>query len=85
MKRRILTFCLLLILIVPQAWGAMTKYPDPDRVTTWNNMTDSVHTWGQTPKQANLTKMKLHNQRAKARWNSIKQAKQKALEAANNQ
>jgi hypothetical protein len=78
MNRLLFMICLLFIFIVPQAWGQTTKYPNPYRQTMWNNITDGVHTWGQSPRQATLTKMRLHMARAKARIRSINQAKQKA-------
>ena len=36
--------------------GATTQYPNPNRQTMWNNLTDCMHTLGQTPQQAKLTK-----------------------------
>jgi hypothetical protein len=75
---------LLLILIVPQAWGSTSQYPNPYRQTTWNNLTDKVHTLGQSPRQATLTKMKLHNARTRARINSINQAKRQAWLKSHN-
>ena len=79
MNRFILMVGLLFILLMPQAWGATTQYPDPNRQTMWNNMTDSVNTMGQTPLQAKYTKRRLHAQRARARINSIQQARRQAI------
>jgi hypothetical protein len=79
MNRRFFMMGLLFILIVPQAWGSTSQYPNPYRQTTWNNLTDSMHTLGQSPRQATLTKMKLHNARARTRVRSINQARRQAL------
>ena len=85
MNRLFITFGLLFILIVPQAWPATSQYPDPNRVTMWNSITDSMHTWGQKPRQAQMTKMQLRNARAIARLKSIKQAKIQAMIRKNNE
>jgi len=70
---------LLFILIVPQAWGyTSSEYPDPNRQTIWNNFTDGIHTFGQSPKQATLTKMRLHYLRSENRIHSINQARRQA-------
>ena len=85
MKRRFLMMGLLFILIVPQASGAATSsYPNPYRQTMWNNLTDGVHTLGQSPKQAALTKTKLHNARTRARVHSINQARRQAWLKSHN-
>ncbi len=78
MNRLFFMMGLLLILIVPQAWGSTSQYPNPYRQTMWNNLTDGIHTLGQSPKQAALTKMKLHYARTIARINSINRAKRQA-------
>ena len=62
---------LLLIFMVPQAWGSTSPYPNPDRQTMWNNLTDSIHTMGQTPQQTKRTLLQLHNKRARTRLDSI--------------
>jgi predicted PurR-regulated permease PerM len=78
MNRLFFIIVLLFILIIPQAWGQTTQYPNINRQTTWNNLTDSVHTIGQTPQQARVTKWKLHQLRTKNRLNSINQARRQA-------
>lgn len=78
MNRLFLIMGLLLIFIMPPAWGAVSRYPDPHRQTMWNDFTDGLHTWGQTPSQAALTKNRLHNARTRARIMSINQAKSQA-------
>ena len=78
MNRLLFMVALLFIFMMPQAWGATSQYPNPYRQTMWNNLTDSIHTLGQTPKQAAFTKQKLHNARAIARNKSINQAKRQA-------
>ena len=78
MNRRFFMMGLLFILVVPQAWGSTSQYSNPYRQTTWNNLTDGVHTWGQTHQQAALTKRKLHNARARARIHSINRARRQA-------
>ncbi len=78
MNRLFFMMGLLLILIVPQAWGSTSPYPNPYRQTMWNNVTDGIHTLGQSPRQAALTKRKLHNTRTIARINSINRARHHA-------
>jgi hypothetical protein len=78
MNRLFFMVGLLFILIVPQAGAQLTTNPNPYRQTTWNNITDSVHTWGQTPRQAALTKTRLRMVRAKTRIKNINLAKRKA-------
>jgi predicted PurR-regulated permease PerM len=78
MNRLFFIMGLLFILIIPQAWGSTSQYPNPYRQTMWNNLTDTIHTWGQSPRQAALTKMRLHNARARARIRSINHARHKA-------
>ena len=78
MRRLFFIMGLLLIFIVPQAWGSTSQYPNPYRQTMWNNFTDSIHTFGQSPRQATLTKMKLHGARTRARINSINQVRHQA-------
>ena len=65
---------LLFILIVPQAWGQTTQYPNPYRQTIWNNFTDAVHTFGQNSQRTHATLEKLHDARTNARLKSIRQA-----------
>ena len=79
MNKLFIMMCLLFIFIVPQAWGSMTQYPNPYRQTIWNNITDDVHTFGQTRPQANRTLRKLHQARTRTRLHSISLAWQKAL------
>jgi len=71
---RLYLMIVCLILVMPQAWG----YPNPYRKTMWNNMTDDLHTMGQSPRQAADTKMKLQNQRVETRLNDIRRAKRQA-------
>jgi hypothetical protein len=78
MKRLFFISALLLILIVPSAWAISSQYPDPNRQTIWNNITDSVHTLGKSPAQANQIKRRLHNVRKQARIHSINVARSKA-------
>ena len=68
----------LLILITSPALASSGHYPDPNRQTIWNNITDGVHTLGQNPTQAKRTKQRLHNARRMARQKSINQAKRQA-------
>jgi hypothetical protein len=76
MNRLSIMVGLLLILIMPQAWGATkSPYPNPNRQTAWNNITDGVHTFGQNSQQTKMTLRKLHNARTRARLKSINQAK----------
>jgi len=83
MNRLFMIMGLLLILMMPQAWGS-TQYPNPNRQTIWNNFTDGIHTFGQSPLKARATKMRLHYQRAMARIKSINQAKRQARLNNNN-
>ena len=76
MNRLLLAVTIGLILCVPQVWGATSQYPNPYRQTMWNTLTDNIHTVGQNPQQAKLTKMRLHQARTKARLNSIRRANQ---------
>lgn len=78
MNRLFFMMGLLLIFIMPQAWGSTSPYPNPYRQTMWNNVTDGVHTLGQSPRQAALTKSRLHNARTRARINSINGARRQA-------
>lgn len=78
MNRLLLMVGLLLILIVPQARGSTSQYPNPYRQTMWNNLTDSIHTFGKSPRQATITKSMLHYARAKGRINSINRTRAKA-------
>ena len=78
MKRLFLIMLCLLMLITPSAWAASGRYPDPNRQTIWNNITDGIHTLGQSPAQAKKTKMYLHNTRRLNRQKSINQAKRQA-------
>jgi hypothetical protein len=78
MNRLFFILPLLFIFIMPQAWGSTSPYPSPYRQTMWNNFTDGIHTLGQSPRQANFTKIKLHNKRTQARIRSINQAKRNA-------
>ena len=84
MNRLFFMVGITLLLIMPQAWGTMTQYPDPERQTIWNNLTDSIHTLGQTPQQAKVTKRHLHSARAQARKNSINEARRKTKITGNN-
>jgi len=85
MKRWFMAVTLLLIFVVPQAWGQTAQNAVINRQTMWNNLTDSIHTIGQTPRQAAWTKMRLHAQRARTRFKSITLAKQKAWMQDQNQ
>jgi 2-keto-3-deoxy-galactonokinase len=78
MKRRFFMMGLLFILIIPQASATASQYSNPYRQTMWNNLTDGVHTLGQSPKQAALTKTKLYNARTRARVHSINRARSQA-------
>jgi hypothetical protein len=79
MNRVLFIMGLLFILVMPQAsWATTSKYPNPNRQTMWNNVTDGIHTLGQSPQQAAFTKRRLHNARNKARLNSINRAKRQA-------
>lgn len=78
MNRLFLIIGLLFILLMPQAWASTTQYPNPYRQTMWNNITDGVHTIGQSPRQAAWTKIKLHNARTRQRLMDINAAKRKA-------
>lgn len=74
MNRLVFIMGLFLVLVMPQAWG----YPNPNRQTMWNNFTDGVHTLGQNPRQAALTKRRLHHVRTLQRVHDINHAKQQA-------
>jgi hypothetical protein len=76
MNRLLVIMSVLLILIVPQLAQAATTspYPNPYRQTMWNNITDTIHTAGQTPQQSQQTLRKLHTARNKARIRSINKA-----------
>jgi hypothetical protein len=78
MDRLFFIMGLLFIFIVPQAWGQSSQYPNPNRQTTWNNITDKVHTWGKTPAQAAIIKRRLHTKRTQTRIRNINKAKQQA-------
>ena len=84
MKRLFLIMGLLLILITPSAWAKSNQYPDPNRQTIWNNMTDSMHTLGKNPTQAKQIKQHLHNQRRQARIHSINVDRSKAWMNSSN-
>ncbi len=77
MYRSLLIICLLFVSIVPQAWGQGKQYPNPNRQTLWNNLTDGINTLGQSPSQAAITKRRLHNERSRARIRSNNLARQK--------
>ena len=82
MKRTLFMLGTLLLLIMPQAFAATTSpYPNPYRQTTWNNLTDSMHTLGQSPTQAQQTIRKLHYARNKTRLKNISQAQRAAYKA----
>jgi hypothetical protein len=82
MKRLIFMLGLLLIFIVPQAYGATTSpYPNPYRQTIWNNVTDAVHTFGKNAPKTKATLKKLHTARARARLQSIGKARQAKMNA----
>jgi hypothetical protein len=74
MKKMLLIISLFTVCVSSEALAATSQYPNPYRQTMWNSMTDSIHTMGQNPQQANLTKMRLHALRTQARLNSIQQA-----------
>ena len=78
MNRLFFIAALLFIFIVPQAWGQTTQYPNPNRQTMWNDITDGIHTMGKTPQQAAIIKRRLHLKRSQTRIKSINQARQKA-------
>ena len=75
MKRTLFMLGLILTFAMPHAWGATTQYPNPNRQTLWNDLTDHMHTLGQNPMQTKQTLMKLHYARSLARQNSINRAK----------
>ncbi|MBF0571904.1 MAG: hypothetical protein HQL12_08565 [Candidatus Omnitrophica bacterium] len=77
MNRFFLVISLFIILIMPQAWGASSQPPNPYRQTVWNNLTDGMHTLGQTPQQARSTKMRLRHTRAINRIKNFNHAKHK--------
>lgn len=80
MNRQFLMVGLLFILIMPQAWGATSAYPDPNRVTVWNKLNYGIKTLGQSPQQAKITELKLRHATASNRIKSInKAAKAKRL------
>ena len=79
MNRFFLIMGLLFILIIPQAWGSTSAYPNPYRQTMWNDFTDTIHTLGQKPLQKRVTLMRLHNVRTRVRLTSINQANQAKL------
>jgi len=81
MNRFFLIMGLLFILIIPQAWGSTSAYPNPYRQTMWNDFTDTIHTLGQKPLQKRVTLMRLHNARTRARLTSINQANQTKVAA----
>ena len=85
MSRIFLTMTVLIILVVPQAWGQTTpQYPNPYRQTTWNNITDTVHTLGQNPQQKRATLNQLHNARTRARIQSIMNDRKARMQAWRN-
>lgn|GEM_PF-2748517 len=84
MIRLLLVMSLFFAFIVPQAWGQVNQYPNANRQTMWNNITDGFHTMGQSPTQAAFTKRRLHNARTQARLKSINQARQKAWMRGSN-
>ena len=74
--RKVLLFAVVLLMMpLTQGWSAVNQYPNPNRQTLWNNLTDSINTIGQTPQQAQMTKLKLHALRFNARVQSVIQAK----------
>jgi len=75
MIRLIFLMSLLMVLVMPKAWAG---YPNPYRQTLWNDLTDSIHTLGQSPQKARTTKIKLHYLRTQARTTSIMLAQQHA-------
>ena len=60
------------------ALAATSQYPDPNRQTMWNNLTDGAHTLGQTPAQAKNTRQHQRMLRRRNRLKSINDAKQQA-------
>ena len=71
MNRLFFMIALLFIFIVPQAWGQTTQYANPYRQTTWNNVTDGIHTFGQNAQQKKATLTKLHYARTTNRIQGI--------------
>ena len=82
MIRLIITVFLSILFVAPEAsWAKTSQYPDPNRQTIWNNLTDTMHTVGQDPQQAKRTKLKLHSIRNTTRSRDVQlaaQAKRKA-------
>lgn len=78
MKRLLFMLLCLLMLTTSTAFASSGNYSDPNRQTIWNNLTDGVHTLGQSPIQAKRTKQHLHNARRITRQKSINQAKRQA-------
>jgi hypothetical protein len=76
MNRLIFTIGILFMVGMPSISGAATTspYPNPYRQTMWNDITDTIHTAGQTPQQAQTTLKKLHNTRNRTRIKSINAA-----------
>jgi hypothetical protein len=74
MRRLFFVLVCLLVFTTSSALASSGNYPDVNRQTIWNNMTDGVHTFGQTPAQARKTRLHLHNVRRKVRQNSINHA-----------
>jgi len=78
MRRLFFMGMCLLMLTTSLALASSGNFPDPNRQTIWNNLTDGIHTLGQNPAQAKKTKQHLHNARRMARQKSINQAKRQA-------
>ena len=78
MRRLFFMLVCVLVLTMPPALASSGNYPDPNRQTIWNNLTDGIHTLGQSPTQAKRTKQHLHNARRITRQKSINQAKRQA-------
>jgi hypothetical protein len=78
MNRLLFMMGLLLILIIPQALASTTQDSSAYRQTMWNNITDSMHTLGQSPQQAKWTKKRLHNARTQTRLRNISKARRQA-------
>ena len=72
------TFVLILLLWLacdlPCSWAGQGQYANSTRQTLWNDLTDKIHTFGQKPAQARLTKTHLHYLRLQARLKSIANA-----------
>jgi len=75
MNRRFFMVCFLFLTLISTAWANPGQYPDPQRQTFWNDLTDGMHTLGQDPRHKNATLKRLHNARTAARIRSINKDK----------